>query len=788
MRNNTIHCLFLSMLVILAGCTSPTSNSSDTFELLVFVTPVEGGSMNPVAGIYDENTPVQLQATPSEGWRFVAWDGDVSGTQNPMMIRMTRDYTVVATFEKRNYELTISTEGEGSVFEEVVTGRAYPFQTTVRLTAQPAAGWQFDRWEGDLTGTENPQNITITAAKSVTAIFTQSRADFTLGAPEYVDETQAVVSGSVVIPDGVAGVTVGLCYGTQIDPIDLDRCAEIRNPAPAFTFYATRLDDNTTYFLRGYTEINGTRMFSDNYVEFTTPEAMYQKGDGVTDIEGNYYRTVIIGQQEWMAENLRTRTYSNGSEVLSSHIRDRSGFFLDRYMSPESFGNLYSRNVIEYSESTVCPAGWRVPSLAEWNYMLNTVGRDQAGKKIRSKGSIFWEASHSATNETGFSAIGSGYSIGSNLSSSFRNRNTAANYYTSTPGGRDFNWSVQIRYDSDEVTTEGITEYLAIRCVKDGFQVPTEPLAVVNMPQITDIQPTRATIEVSYEQPGAHTITERGFCVDVEGDPTVFDVCFKDDEYGPGSFDFEVSGFSADATYRVRGYAYTEDGLSYGPTTSFTTASYSYRPGAGVSDTQGNSYQTVIINNQEWMAENLRSTQFSGGTAIPLLTDYNAIVANRSPAYTWPDLDEDKLAIYGPLYHSSVAVGPALVCPAEWRIPTSDDLNALADYLGRTIFRASFTRENDDLIGGMLKSTSELWNTPNVNATDRFGFKLEPSGWINAFTRGNSGAWSPLWMRVSDTGAAGHFGVTANNGALQISEVGNAVNSGTMAGIRCVKE
>jgi uncharacterized protein (TIGR02145 family) len=529
-------------------------------------------------------------------------------------------------------------------------------------------------------------------------------------------------------------------------------------------------------------------IFSENLIEFTTPEATWQKGAGVSDIDGNTYKTVIIGQQEWMAENLRTRSYSNGDAVLSSHIRDRSGFYLDRHFSPETFGNLYSRNVIEYAESTVCPAGWHVPSLAEWNFMIDEVGRTDAGRKLRAKGTIFWGLANNATNSTGFSAIGSGFSIGSNLSSSFRNINIASNYFTSTPGGRDFNWSIQIRYDSDEVTIEGITEYLAIRCVKDGFEVPTEPLAAVGIPQITNIQPTRATIAVSYEQPGAHTITERGFCLDVEGDPTVFDVCFKDSEYGPGSFDFEVSGFSADATYKVRGYAYTEDGLSYGPTASFTTAPYLFSQGAGVSDSQGNTYNTVIINDQEWMAENLRSTQFTSGTSIPLLTDYDTIIANRSPAYTWPDLDESKLATYGPLYHSSVAVGAAIVCPAGWRIPTSDDVNKLADYIGRTIFRASFTRDNDDLIGGMLKSTSDLWNTPNVNATDRFGFKLEPSGWINAFTRGNSGAWSPLWMRISGTGGARHFGVAFNNGAIQSSSVGSDLNSGTMAGIRCIKE
>jgi uncharacterized protein (TIGR02145 family) len=486
MRNNTIQYLFLSMLVILAGCTSPTSTPTDTFELLVFVTPVEAGTMNPVAGIYDENTPVQLQATPSEGWRFVEWDGDVTGTQNPMMIRMTRDFTVVAKFEKRDYELTITTEGEGSVLEEVITGRGYPFQTMVRLTAQAASGWQFDSWEGALTGTENPQHITITTAVTVKALFSQLSASFTLNAPVYLDEQQAHVTGSVTLPNGLVGASVGLCYGTTEVPSETDRCIGNVNPASAFSYYLTRLNDHTRYFLRGYTEINGTRTYSETQIEFTTPQATYQKGNGVTDIEGNSYRTVIIGQQEWMAENLRT-------------------------------------------------------------------------------------------------------------------------------------------------------------------------------------------------------------------------------------------------------------------------------------------------------------TQFSGGTAIRLLTTYNEVLANRGPAYTWPDLDVDKFNIYGPLYHASVAVGPSIICPAGWSIPSSDDVHALASYLGKTEHRKSFTRDNDNLIGGMLKSTSELWNSPNVHATDRFGFSAEPAGWISPFTQGNSGAWSPFWIRVSETGAAGYFGVSANNGGFQVSTIGD-YSTGIAASIRCIRE
>lgn len=564
--------LYLVLVSIVVACESPTSNKQN-FDLVITANPSEGGSVNAVNGTYEENTPVMIQATPVDGWRFTGWSGDVTGNGNPQTIRMTRNYTITASFEKRNYELTLQIEGSGTILEEVVTGREYPYQTTVRLTAQPTEGWQLYRWEGALSGSENPQTVTITAATTVKAVFIQSMASFEVGEPVYLDETQAQISGSVSFSQGLSGATVGLCYGLSSDPQDSDICRAIDGNEETFTLNMSQLEDNTRYFVRGYTRINDESNYSENLIEFSTPQASYQKGSGVTDIDGNHYKTVIIGEQEWMAENLRTNRYSDGSEILASHIRIRDGFFLDNYFSPNSFRNLYSRNVIEYADATVCPSGWHVPSLGEWNYMIDTIGRDQGGSKLRSKGPIYWNSSNNATNETGFSAIGAGYSEISNISSSFKNLFLTANYYTSTAGGRGFNWSVQIRYDSDEITTESLTEFLAIRCVKDGFNVPTEPLAVVSMPQIIDIMTTRATIETTYEQPGAHGITERGFCIGATNDPTIYEVCYSDNEYGPGTFRFEVSGLSAQSTYFVRGYAFTEDGLSYGPSTSFTTTS-----------------------------------------------------------------------------------------------------------------------------------------------------------------------------------------------------------------------
>lgn len=164
------HLLTLSFVLLLIGC---GTQNEPTFRLTVSSNPREGGSVSPSDDVFDKNEDVILAATPSTGWRFVRWEGDWSGTSNPVTIRMSRDYTIVGIFERRDYPLTITIEGEGTVTEKLVTPQTtdYQFQAIVELTPIPAEGWTFIGWAGDLSGNESPKQIFIDAEKSVTARF-----------------------------------------------------------------------------------------------------------------------------------------------------------------------------------------------------------------------------------------------------------------------------------------------------------------------------------------------------------------------------------------------------------------------------------------------------------------------------------------------------------------------------------------------------------------------------------------------------------------------------------------
>ena len=137
------------------------------------VSTVGQGSVSPAGGSFDEGTAVSLTATPAAGWQFDGWSGDLTGSVNPSSLTMDANKSVTATFSEvvvPQFTLTVSTVGQGSVSP---VGGSFDEGTVVSLTATPAAGWQFDGWSGDLTGSVNPSSLAMDANKSVTATFSE---------------------------------------------------------------------------------------------------------------------------------------------------------------------------------------------------------------------------------------------------------------------------------------------------------------------------------------------------------------------------------------------------------------------------------------------------------------------------------------------------------------------------------------------------------------------------------------------------------------------------------------
>ncbi|WP_462282072.1 FISUMP domain-containing protein [Salinivirga cyanobacteriivorans] len=188
--------------------------------------------------------------------------------------------------------------------------------------------------------------------------------------------------------------------------------------------------------------------------------------------------------------------------------------------------------------------------------------------------------------------------------------------------------------------------------------------------------------------------------------------------------------------------------------------------GDGVTDIDGNNYISVIIGNQEWMAENLKTTTYNTGTAIDLVTD-NADWDNYTTgAYCWYDNDEATYGdIYGALYNW-YTVETGSLCPDGWHVPTDNEWKTLEMNLGISqseIDEIDFRGTNE---GSMLAGNAELWNEGELTNNIEFGssnFTALPSGFRSyngSFTDfGNDGGWwtatvydsDEAWLRIIDS-------------------------------------
>lgn len=138
----------------------------------------------------------------------------------------------------------------------------------------------------------------------------------------------------------------------------------------------------------------------------------------VKDIDGNIYKTVTIGDQVWMAENLKTTKFNDGTSIsLVTSNKTWSEQFKPGYcwynnnqaMYKNTYGALY--NAFTVIEDNLCPTGWHVPNDDEWTTLIDYLdGLAGAGGKLKEKGTNHWKSPNiGSSNETGFTALPGGY-------------------------------------------------------------------------------------------------------------------------------------------------------------------------------------------------------------------------------------------------------------------------------------------------------------------------------------------------------------------------------------------
>lgn len=143
----------------------------------------------------------------------------------------------------------------------------------------------------------------------------------------------------------------------------------------------------------------------------------------VSDIEGNKYATIKIGDQTWMAQNLRTSRYANGDTIYNYRESwkwnsSTNGAWV-HYNNDSAFDQLHGKLYNWYAinnPKNICPIGWHVPSDQDWSILIDFLGgSDYAGRRMKSKLNGAWANEYHGrktnvvpSNESGFSAIASG--------------------------------------------------------------------------------------------------------------------------------------------------------------------------------------------------------------------------------------------------------------------------------------------------------------------------------------------------------------------------------------------
>ncbi len=154
-----------------------------------------------------------------------------------------------------------------------------------------------------------------------------------------------------------------------------------------------------------------------------------------------------------------------------------------------------------------------------------------------------------------------------------------------------------------------------------------------------------------------------------------------------------------------------------------------------VFDIDGNVYTVIKIGSQSWMKENLKTTRFNNGTAIPLVTSGISWSITSDPAFCWYANNSSNKDKYGAMYNW-YAVNTSVLCPEGWRVPTNNDWTILTDYLGG-LGAAS---------GKMREQGSLHWNGLNEGATNVSQFTALPGGYRSYrdgafFSIGDNGSW-----------------------------------------------
>lgn len=346
-----------------------------------------------------------------------------------------------------------TTDGAGAgSFVSYITGLTANTPYYVRAYATNSAGTGYGM---TMAFTSLPAVLPVVTTAPVTAI----------------TETTAECGGDITFDGGAPVTARGVCWGSNPNPTVADNYSSDGAGAGSFTGPITGLTSGTIYYVRAYATNTAGTGYGDD-LSFKTS----QETGSVTDIDGNVYPTIKIGNQWWMAENLKVTHYSNG-DVVPSIIQGTtwSGLSTGAYCEYNNdvnnvltYGRLYNWYAVNDSRD-LAPAGWHVASDAEWQILVDYLGGNAvAGGKLKEIGTTHWASPNTgATNESGYSALPGGFR---EVDGSYHDMGQYTTFWFSTEYNGSDAWSLIFGFNSSGVIDRRPQDKrrgFSVRCIKD---------------------------------------------------------------------------------------------------------------------------------------------------------------------------------------------------------------------------------------------------------------------------------------------------------------------------------
>jgi len=353
-----------------------------------------------------------------------------------------------------------------------------------------------------------------------------------------------------------------------------------------------------------------------------------KKPETISDIDGNIYKIVKVGDQWWMAANLKTTRYSNGDligtttldtlDISETSIPKFQWAYAGNESNITTYGRFYTWFAATDSRN-ICPIGWKMPSDTEWKMLIDFLGEGTvAGGKLKIAGTTYWQNPNiGATNSNGFTALPGGYR---SYNGTYYDLGSYGYWWSSKEGGKRLAQYLTLGYKSKAVGSYNVDKAygFSVRCVKSEALVADAPVAVpVAVPPATPVTAqvavtapvtppaaTPKTVATPAPKPSAPTASPslsavntnaisritastaisggnissaddvevlfRGVCWSIKPNPTITDSKTTDGS-GGGIFSSSISGLISGTKYYARAYAIFNSSTTYGNEVTFTT-------------------------------------------------------------------------------------------------------------------------------------------------------------------------------------------------------------------------